>query len=276
MTAGGPPGSSPGAASPDGPLLHLVAADAWSLVDGAYAPDSLATEGFVHLSAPHQVARVAAARFAGRSDLLVLVVDPAQLGREVVWEDAYGEGERFPHVYGRVPREAVVAVHAYLPGTDGTFPPPWEVSEHVPAPAPGDRHEPTDTVRFVDVSRAGHPLSRGRLDGLPPSLPLGELLERRVRAEVAAHHAAPSRTVRGLVQPHDAIRYADGGRMPAPRPLDVDAFVAAVHAALAAGHLHAQADGVRWQDAHTPVPVAGIDELTVVLQRPVIADDRPR
>ena len=259
----------------DGPLLHLVGADAWSLADGAYAPDSLHEEGFVHLSAPHQVARVASARFAGRGDTLLLVVDPARLDAEVVWEDAYGEGERFPHVYAAIPREAVVAVHAYVAGADGRFPDPWEVSQHVAAPAPTDRDEPADTVRFVDLSRAGHPLSRGRLDGLPPSLPLGELLERRVRAEVAAYLAEPGRTVHGLVQPHDAIRYSDGGRLPAPRHLEVAAFVAALHAALAAGHLRARVGGEDLHGADAVVPVGDVDEVTVVLERPVIADDRP-
>lgn len=260
----------------DGPLLHLVTTDAWSLVDGAYAPDSLDREGFVHLSAPHQVARVAAARFAGHDDLLLLVVDPTRLDHDVVWEDAYGEGERFPHVYGTIPRDAVVAVHAYVPGADGRFPDPWEVSDRVATPAPTDRDEPAGTLRFVDVSRAGHPLGHARLEGLPSSLPLGELLERRVRAEVAAYLADPGRTVRGLVQPHDAIRYSDGGRMPAARELDVEVFVAALHAALAAGYLHARADDAELRDADASVEVAALDELTVVFERPVIADDRPR
>lgn len=259
----------------DGPLLHLVGAGDWELDDGRYAPASLAAEGFVHLSAPHQLARVAAARFAGRRDLLLLVVDPSRLDVEVVWEDTAGEGERFPHARGALPRDAVVAVHAYVADAAGRFPPPWEVSDRVPRPAAGDLAEPSGTLRFVDLSRAGHVLGRGRLTDLPDRLTFAQLLERRVRDEVATYLAAPDRTFRGLVQPSDAIRYSDGGRMPAPRHLDVDAFVAALHAALHAGHLHGRAEGIELRSGDAEVPVAALDELTVVLERPVIADDRP-
>lgn len=261
--------------SPPAPLLHLVGADDWELSEGRYAPASLATEGFIHLSAPHQLARVASVRFAGRRDLLLLVVDPARLDVEIVWEDTAGEGEDFPHARGSLPREAVVAVHAYVADAGGRFPPPWGVSDLVPHPAVGERTEPAGTLRFVDLSRAGHVLGRGRLADLPARLTLAELLERRVRHEVAAYLTAPERTFRGLVQPHDAIRYSDGGRMPAPRDLEVDAFVTALHEALDAGHLHARADGSELRSGDAEVPVADLDELTVVLDRPVVADDRP-
>lgn len=97
-------------------ILHLVVRDVWDTVEGAYAPPSLDTEGFVHCSTPAQVERVAAERFAGRDDVLVLTIDPASLGAELRWEDSHDDGELFPHVYGPIDAVAVVAVVRYDPG----------------------------------------------------------------------------------------------------------------------------------------------------------------
>ena len=63
--------------------------------------------------------------FAGRTDLLLLAVDPA--GLDVRFEPGmpYDPPDmRFPHAYGTVPTSAVVAVRPYHPRSDGTFPPP--------------------------------------------------------------------------------------------------------------------------------------------------------
>jgi uncharacterized protein (DUF952 family) len=41
------------------------------------------------------------------------------------WEAARlgPESPRFPHVYGSIPVDAVVAIHDFQPGADGTFAP---------------------------------------------------------------------------------------------------------------------------------------------------------
>jgi uncharacterized protein (DUF952 family) len=105
------------------PLLHLVPAADFD--DGAaapYAPSSLAVEGFVHCSTVAQVAGTARLLFAGTSDLLLLVVDPRRLGDAPVrWEDTYGTGQTFPHVYGAIPRDAIVEVRPYPPGRGGRW-----------------------------------------------------------------------------------------------------------------------------------------------------------
>lgn len=254
------------------PLLHLVGANDWTLDDDRYAPASLTAEGFVHLSAPHQVHRVADARFPGRDDLLLLVIDPNHLDVEVVWEDTSGEGEEFPHAYGSVPRSAVVAVHAYQPDADGRFPPAWQVSELLAA-RDETSAEPPGALRFVDLSRTGHQLGRGRLTDLPARLPLEELLERRVRDEVAAYNAEPGPMYVGLVQPHDAMRYSDGARMSMPRQLDGDVFAAAIREALEAGMLYLRTGQRTLAAPDDEVAVADLDEVTVVLHRPVVAYD---
>lgn len=76
-------------------------------------------DGFVHLSAPHQLAETAAKHFAGREGLMVLEVDVAKLPPESLrWEVSRG-GDRFPHVYGQLPHDAVVRAKAAPLGADG-------------------------------------------------------------------------------------------------------------------------------------------------------------
>lgn len=93
-------------------LLHITTPAAWAEAQarGAYTADSLATEGFIHCSEPHQVAWVAGQRFRGRTDLIVLEIDPAGLGAEIRYENLEGGTELFPHVYGEIPCAAVTGV----------------------------------------------------------------------------------------------------------------------------------------------------------------------
>jgi uncharacterized protein (DUF952 family) len=88
-------------------IFHLVAREDWALAQaaGTYAPPSLGTEGFIHFSARDQVLRSAARFYAGRDDMLVLVVDEARVGPAVRYEAAHGE--LFPHVYGALNLDAV-------------------------------------------------------------------------------------------------------------------------------------------------------------------------
>lgn len=107
---------------PVDPLLHLVPAPDFD-ADGSqpYAPPSLAAEGFVHCSTVDQVAGTARLLFAGNDDLLLLVVDPRLVDAEVRHEDLYGIGQDFPHVYGPIPRTAIVEVRRFPPGPGGRW-----------------------------------------------------------------------------------------------------------------------------------------------------------
>ena len=115
------------------PLLHLIDPAGWQAAQaaGVIAPPSLAEVGFVHLSTPEQVALPANQLFPGRTDILLLVLDPERIGLDVRWEPGqHGDPElmRFPHAYGPVPVDAVRAVTSYQPGPDGRFTVP-----HLPA-----------------------------------------------------------------------------------------------------------------------------------------------
>jgi uncharacterized protein (DUF952 family) len=95
-------------------IFHLVGAAEWRAACevGRYAPESLASDGFVHFSYRHQVAGTVNNFYRDHQDLIVIEVDPALLAEPVVDEDLYGMGEVFPHVYGAIPTGAAVAEHS--------------------------------------------------------------------------------------------------------------------------------------------------------------------
>jgi uncharacterized protein (DUF952 family) len=93
-------------------LYHLLTVDAWRRAreQGAYRPPSLDAEGFIHLSTEVQWPGTRARFYADVPSLLLLVIDPTRVGAEVRYEDA--DGDRFPHLYGPLPLDAVVEVRA--------------------------------------------------------------------------------------------------------------------------------------------------------------------
>lgn len=110
-------------------LYHLATHVDWDARTGsAYSPAGLATEGFVHCSAAHQLLPTANGLFAGRTDLILLTIEPDKLASEVVWEDLYGNGEDHPHVYGPIDLEAVVRAEPFTPDDRGHF--HWEAPAH--------------------------------------------------------------------------------------------------------------------------------------------------
>jgi uncharacterized protein (DUF952 family) len=115
--------------SPSQPvLLHLCGLQEWRVAadSGVHRPASLSDVGFVHLSTPEQVHLPANRLFAGRTDLVLLHIDPEQLTDPVRWEPGVPtdpESMRFPHLYGPLPAAAVIRVTPYRPGPDGSFAP---------------------------------------------------------------------------------------------------------------------------------------------------------
>ncbi len=90
------------------PLGHL----AWAPVDEA--------DGFVHLSALHQVVATANKHFAGQQDLVLVEIDPHALpAQSLRWEVSRG-GDRFPHVYASIPLAAALQ-HWDLPALPTGF-----------------------------------------------------------------------------------------------------------------------------------------------------------
>lgn len=109
-------------------LVHLCRRHEWerARAAGAIRPESVRAGGFVHLSTQGQVHLPANRIFGDRSDLLLLYIDPAALDAPLRWEPGVpGDPDAmlFPHLYGALPADAVVAARPYRPGPDGRYPP---------------------------------------------------------------------------------------------------------------------------------------------------------
>ena len=117
-------------------LYHLALRQEWQQARavGEYRRStrerSLEDEGFIHLSAAHQVEATAARFYADlpARALLLLVVDPqclAAAGLKVRWEPAHGSGEPsgepsrelFPHLLGPLPVQAVLLAEPFVPAS---------------------------------------------------------------------------------------------------------------------------------------------------------------
>lgn len=92
--------------------MHDLAADAFK---GA-AIDI--TDGYIHLSTSDQLTETVDRHFAGQSDLWVAAIDLEALGGTVKWEESRG-GALFPHIYGPMPLESVLAYAPLERGSDG-------------------------------------------------------------------------------------------------------------------------------------------------------------
>lgn len=104
-------------------LFHLVRRAEWEAAVHAnsYRPSSLHSEGFIHLSLERQLLRSAEKYFAGRDDVLALELDAERLGAPVRMDRVEIADDSFPHLYGALKVDAVVAVHALRRGSDGRF-----------------------------------------------------------------------------------------------------------------------------------------------------------
>ena len=66
-------------------------------------------DGFIHFSAAHQLAGTAEKHFVGQTDLVLLQVDSDRLAPEQLrWEPSRG-GDLFPHLYGPLRLDDVLA-----------------------------------------------------------------------------------------------------------------------------------------------------------------------
>jgi uncharacterized protein (DUF952 family) len=113
-------------------IYHLTQRDSWleALSRGEYRAESLASAGFIHFSQRHQVLGVANAFYTGQSNLVLLVVDPSRLKAELKYEapvhpsasaSAPPSTDLFPHLYGPLNADAVVAAVDFPAGADGKF-----------------------------------------------------------------------------------------------------------------------------------------------------------
>ena len=105
-------------------FYHLALSDEWrqACADGEYRcssrGQSLEQVGFIHASYAHQLAETHARFYDNVGAAILLTIDPAKLiAAGVIFKQEVTElgAEHFPHIYGALPLDAVVAAETWQP-----------------------------------------------------------------------------------------------------------------------------------------------------------------
>ena len=94
-------------------LFHIMSHNSWIKFqsDKTYKPESLACEGFIHASRPHQLVKTAKRFYHDQKDLVVLIIDEDHIDVEVKYEPA--DDDVFPHIYGVLDLKAIKHVYEF-------------------------------------------------------------------------------------------------------------------------------------------------------------------
>lgn len=102
-------------------IVHICTRSDWEHAkeNGIYQPPSMDIEGFIHCSRPEQVLTVINRFYADVPDLILLWIDPKRVAAEIRWEES--DGDIFPHLYGPLNINAVIAVKDISADPDGVY-----------------------------------------------------------------------------------------------------------------------------------------------------------
>jgi uncharacterized protein (DUF952 family) len=111
-------------------IFHIATGRDWERATstGIYSTGSMHGHGVIGCFSPEQHAPAANQVFAGRTDLVLLLIDTDRLESEVRVEQADAHGQPVPCVDGPVNLDAVFEATPYQPGADGRFHPHEEAS----------------------------------------------------------------------------------------------------------------------------------------------------
>jgi uncharacterized protein (DUF952 family) len=111
-------------------IFHIATRRDWERATSSrtYTTESMHRHGLIACSSPAQHAAAANHLFAGRTDLVLLLIDTDRLQSQVRFEQADAHGQPVPCVYGPVNLDAVFEATPYRPGADGRFHPHEEAS----------------------------------------------------------------------------------------------------------------------------------------------------
>ena len=100
-------------------VCHLVPADYWHSLGPAapYLPRDFESDGFIHCTRGlGSLLRVANTYYRDASgEFLLLVIVESRVSAEIKYENG------FPHIYGPLNREAIIAIHTMPRHADGRF-----------------------------------------------------------------------------------------------------------------------------------------------------------
>ena len=90
-------------------IYKIISKSEWQMAENAGVFKGVAidlTDGYIHFSTAAQAAETAAKHFTGKTDLLLITINPDALTQSLKWEPSRG-GALFPHLYGDLNMDAV-------------------------------------------------------------------------------------------------------------------------------------------------------------------------
>ena len=104
-------------------IYHILPRTDWEKAqeNGIYTPANIAAEGFIHCSEVQQVIRVANAYYSAEPDMWLLCIHVKKVEPEIRYEGPLEDGEKFPHIYGPLDLDAVVAASPLEKDEKGKF-----------------------------------------------------------------------------------------------------------------------------------------------------------
>jgi uncharacterized protein (DUF952 family) len=107
-------------------ILHLAPLERWQTwpAEEPYLPERYSEDGFIHCTAGDELMLRVANHWYRQvvGDFVVLVVDLKRLTAPVRWERPGDElAPLFPHIYGAINRDAIIAIRPVIRAADGTF-----------------------------------------------------------------------------------------------------------------------------------------------------------
>lgn len=104
-------------------IYHITTPAQWQQFqfNDFYEAPSLQDEGFIHASKANQVEATANRYYKNEPEILLLTIDTTLLAVPLVYEEAPNRKEEFPHMYGKLNKEAVIEKKTIQRGKDGTY-----------------------------------------------------------------------------------------------------------------------------------------------------------
>ncbi|GJM28538.1 MAG: hypothetical protein DHS20C17_11730 [Cyclobacteriaceae bacterium] len=91
-------------------IFHVTPLDTWKQKKSNTHYSGKSQQGFIHASTKRQIAETIKKHFKGKSELLLLTIDPLKVTPEIRYEDLESGGQLYPHIYGDLNLDAVVKV----------------------------------------------------------------------------------------------------------------------------------------------------------------------
>ena len=95
-------------------IFHITDIATWKGKRSKTHYNGFQQHGFIHTSTFNQLEGTHLKYFKGRSQLLLLTIDPLLVNAEIRYEDLMGEGQLFPHIYGNLNLDAVVRIEELI------------------------------------------------------------------------------------------------------------------------------------------------------------------